>query len=635
LKGPRSQALTVVSRLGRRTHQAGDPQGVPTDIWRTLRFLGAASLGRQITWIALWSLVSGLSQAALLVLVSQLAVGSVQHDRRISIEGLHLTTDRAIAACFGVLILSFVASLIAAYAGSSMSRRALEAGRSKMIDAFFGASWAVQSEERLGHVQQLLTVNCENIGNVILTIASGLQSVLSVIALLGAAFVVDPLAAGVVLSFGLLLFVVLRPFNKWGRRAAAHLSDASNEMATHVTEYTRLAREFRLFGVERRATSQLHDSNHDAASAFQHSRNLSQVNPVIYQTLALAFVIGGIALLSHHGGNDLASTGAVLLLVLRSLSYGSAIQSISLQLSSFQAFLDRLRADLVRYLDKPEAQGPKRVPNSFGLAFRDVTYSYDGRINALSNVSFELAQGDFLGVLGRSGSGKTTLSQIVLGMRRPAGGAALLGDVAVSDIATTDGGSPVALVAQEPVLLRGSISANIAFFRDIPQATIETAARDAHLHEDITGMPGGYETSVGEGGSAISGGQRQRLAIARALVGAPRLLVLDEPTSALDGRSESLIRQTLGELRGRVTMVVISHRLATIEDCDRLLVLEKGQVADFGPRQEVQAREPYRRVAEAALDDDLVFEHAAEQRPLSEGGSVPANHVAVPTPSGP
>jgi ATP-binding cassette, subfamily B, bacterial len=306
----------------------------------------------------------------------------------------------------------------------------------------------------------------------------------------------------------------------------------------------------------------------------------------------------------------------VLLLILRTLSYGSGIQSISLQLSSFQAFLDTLRVDLVRYLDKPADDGPKRVPDRFGLAFQDVTYSYVGGVNALSDVSFELAEGQFLGVLGRSGSGKTTLSQIVLGMRRPVGGVALLGDVPVSEVATSDGASPVALVAQEPILLRGSISSNIAFFRDIPQATIETAARDAHLHEDIADMPGGYETSVGEGGSAISGGQRQRLAIARALVGGPRLLVLDEPTSALDGRSESLIRQTLGELRGRVTMVVISHRLATIEDCDVLLVLDKGRVADFGPRREVQAREPYRRVAEAALDDDLVFEPAGRQSPL-------------------
>lgn len=116
-------------------------------------------------------------------------------------------------------------------------------------------------------------------------------------------------------------------------------------------------------------------------------------------------------------------------------------------------------------------------------------------------------------------------------------------------------------------------------------------------------MPDQYETGVGEGGTALSGGQAQRLAIARALAGSPRLLVMDEPTSAIDGRSESLIRQTLSELRGKMTSIVISHRIALVEDCDLLLVLEKGRVADFGPRREVLTRAAFQKVANAVGDD--------------------------------
>ena len=150
-----------------------------------------------------------------------------------------------------------------------------------------------------------------------------------------------------------------------------------------------------------------------------------------------------------------------------------------------------------------------------------------------------------------------------------------MGDVPAASVAKGNGASPVALVAQEPILLQGSIASNISFFRDVSQEQIENASRAAHLHEDVVMMPQSYETLVGEGGGALSGGQRQRLAIARALVGSPRVLVLDEPTSALDGRSEKLIRRTLSELRGHVTVIVISHRLATVEDCDLLLVLEQ------------------------------------------------------------
>ena len=110
-------------------------------------------------------------------------------------------------------------------------------------------------------------------------------------------------------------------------------------------------------------------------------------------------------------------------------------------------------------------------------------------------------------------------------------------------------------------------------------------------------MPNGYSTAVGEGGGAISGGQRQRLAIARALIGDPLVLVLDEPTSALDNRSEMLLRETLRRLRGKMTVIVISHRLGTIADCDSLLVLDGGRLADCGSPEEVTTRTPFRRIA--------------------------------------
>jgi ABC-type bacteriocin/lantibiotic exporter with double-glycine peptidase domain len=239
-------------------------------------------------------------------------------------------------------------------------------------------------------------------------------------------------------------------------------------------------------------------------------------------------------------------------------------------------------------------------PINFDISVKNVSFAYDNRGPVLKQVPFFVPGGRILGIAGRSGSGKTTLSEILLGMRQPADGVAQVGNVSVARIAKGDGVSPIALVAQDAVLLRGSVAFNISFFRGVSPEKIEAASRAAHLHEDVLGMPDLYETEVGEGGIALSGGQRQRLAIARALAGNPRVLVLDEPTSALDGRSESLIRQTLTELRGRVTIIVISHRLGLVEDCDLLLVLDKGRVADFGPRREVLTRDAFREVAEAA-----------------------------------
>jgi ABC-type multidrug transport system fused ATPase/permease subunit len=374
-------------------------------------------------------------------------------------------------------------------------------------------------------------------------------------------------------------------------------------MATLVTEYTRLTREFRLFGVENEAIAKLHESNETAARTFRTTKLLQQLSAVTYLTLALAFVVSALLVVTGHTGTNLGAIAAVLLLMLRSMSYGTAIQSTSQQLRSFSGFLDTIKHELDRFLQNPAELGSGEIPANFDITVKNVSFAYDGRDPVLNQVSCFVPGGHILGIVGRSGSGKTTLSQILLGMREPADGIALVGNVSVTNIAKGGGASPVALVAQDPILLQGSIAFNISFLRGVSPEKIEAASRAGHLHEDVMAMPDMYETGVGEGGTALSGGQRQRLAIARALAGAPRLLVLDEPTSALDGRSESLIRQTLAELRGRVTIIVISHRLGLVEDCDLLLVLDKGRVADFGPRKEVLAREAFREVAEAATGD--------------------------------
>ena len=569
----------------------------------TLKVLGISSLNRRLVWLATCSFFSGLAQASLLLVVSEFAVNSAQGKNHLEVHGYSFSIPDAIFLSAILLVIYSVASIAAALSASSMSSKALASVRNKMIDAFFRASWRVQSQERLGHIQQLLTVNCETVGEVATTMAAGLQALVTVVALLAAAFLVNPIAAAVVLVFGILLQSALRPFSRRSRKASANLSEDSHIMATLVTEYTRLTREFRLFGVEREATARLHRSNEVAAGTFRKLRRISQLSGVAYQALALAFVVCAFAVVAGRKGSDLGSIAAVLILMLRSMTYGSAIQSASVTLRSYSGFLDKIKQELERFSENRCESGTGGLPASFDINVKNVSFAYDDRGLVLRQVSFYLPSGAILGIAGRSGSGKSTLSEILLGMRQPADGVALVGDVPVARIGKGGGASPLALVAQDPVLLQGSIAFNISFFRGVPPEKIEAASRAAHLHEDVTAMPDLYETSVGEGGTALSGGQRQRLAIARALAGTPRVLVLDEPTSALDGRSESLIRQALTELRGRMTIVVISHRLGLVEDCDLLLVLDKGRVADFGPRREVLTRDAFREVAEAATGD--------------------------------
>jgi ABC-type multidrug transport system fused ATPase/permease subunit len=373
-------------------------------------------------------------------------------------------------------------------------------------------------------------------------------------------------------------------------------------MATLVTEYIRLAREFRLFGVEKEATAGLLDSNEVAARTQRQVALLGQLVTVIYQMLALTFIICAFAVIAGHKTHDLGAIAAVLLLILRSLSYAAGTQGSIQGVRSNGGFLDTAAQELDRYSQNAYEVESGELPTSFDVRVRGLSFAYDGRGSVLEEVTFHVPDGQILGIVGRSGGGKTTLSQIVLGMLEPDSGVVLVGGVPASRIAKGGGSSPVALVAQDLVLLEGSIAFNITLFRNLDPEKIEAASRAAHLHEDVMMMPDLYETKVGEGGAALSGGQLQRLAIARALAGAPRLLVMDEPTSAVDIRSESLIRQTLTELRGAVTSIIVSHRLALVEDCDLLLVLKNGRKADFGPREEVSARAAFQEVANTVGD---------------------------------
>lgn len=572
-------------------------ENVPNVRLRSLmRTLDLRSLRPKIVAFTLISLVGALSQAVLLLVISEVVVAGVEGKHRIKPPfGPSFSPHSAITVSVVALVLFFTTSISSTLISSSVSEQALTATRLRIVTGFFRSSWSLQSTERLGHVQQLLGMNSGATASVVGSLSSGLQSLLMVLALLGVAVAVDPLAAIVVLVFGFLLLQMLRPLNLRSRRANRELSKTTRAMATQVTEYTRLARDFRLFGVETRVIDRLRKMIQETGRKYRSTQRLGSIAPTLYQSFALGIIIVGIIFLAGAGRSELEKDGIVLILVLRGVSYGAGLQGAIQGIRFGQGFLEDLMFDLGRFEDARVSSG-ELVPESFGVDFDSVEYSYDGESLALCGITMHIPEGKIIGLLGPSGSGKTTISQILLGLRKPTSGRATIGGVEADEISKGDAYNTVALVPQEPVLLQGSIMDNIKFFRDFEEWEVIDAAKRAHLHEDVVRMPAGYETLVGQGGGAVSGGQKQRLAIARALIGTPKLIVLDEPTSALDGRTEKLIRQTLSELKGHVTVVIISHRIETTAQCDLLMVLSNGKIADYGESDAVLAGSVYRKI---------------------------------------
>ena len=209
----------------------------------------------------------------------------------------------------------------------------------------------------------------------------------------------------------------------------------------------------------------------------------------------------------------------------------------------------------------------------------------------INGVSFELEPGEALGLIGPSAAGKTTLARLLVGSWVPTSGHVRLDGVEMTSWRDVDRLTYIGYLPQDVELLGGTVKENIARMGDAEDAHVISAAKLADVHEMILALPDGYETQIGEAGGVLSGGQRQRIALARALFGAPMLLVLDEPNASLDRVGEQALLDTIDEMRRRgVTIVVIAHRPSMLEHVDKILVLRDGKTDIYGTRDEVMAK---------------------------------------------
>lgn len=224
----------------------------------------------------------------------------------------------------------------------------------------------------------------------------------------------------------------------------------------------------------------------------------------------------------------------------------------------------------------------KKAP---AVAIRHLDFAYNPGQPVLHDLSLEIAPGDFVGIVGHTGSGKSTLLSLLLRFYPAPHGSITIHGMALDDIDNERFRAEVGLVPQDPFLLAASARENIDMGRGLSQQQIETAARAAHAHDFIMALDRGYDTELGEGGSRLSVGQKQLIAIARALAGQPRILLLDEATSHIDSQTEQIVQLALDELRGQVTVIAIAHRLSTIRDADRIIVLNHGRITETGPHE--------------------------------------------------
>ena len=248
------------------------------------------------------------------------------------------------------------------------------------------------------------------------------------------------------------------------------------------------------------------------------------------------------------------------------------------------------------------------------LAVRNLHFAYQAGHPVLHGLNLDVAPGAFVGIVGHTGSGKSTLLSLLLRFYPAPAGTLLIDGQAIEAIAEADFRRQVGLVPQDPFLLAASARENIAMGRHLSDAEVEAAARAAHAHGFISRLEQGYATPLGEGGARLSVGEKQLVAMARALAGTPRILLLDEATAHIDSETEGAVQQALTALRGKVTLLAIAHRLSTIREADHIVVLNHGRIAEQGSHATLMAidRGIYQRLVQL---QQLADEDSDEQAP--------------------
>ena len=304
--------------------------------------------------------------------------------------------------------------------------------------------------------------------------------------------------------------------------------------------------------------------------------------------VVMAMAAGGVAAGTATVG-DFVMVNAYMLQIAVPLNFlGFAYREIR------QALVDM--GDMFRLLDQPAeiADAPDAPPLALkggAVAFDDVAFGYDADRPILRGVTLSVPAGRKLAVVGPSGAGKSTIARLICRFYDVTGGAVRIDGQDIRRIAQGSLRAAIGVVPQDTVLFNDTIGYNIAYGRDgATQAEVEAAAKAARIHDFVMGLPKGYDTVVGERGLKLSGGEKQRVAIARTILKNPPILILDEATSALDSATEASIQEALGGVAAGRTTIVIAHRLSTITDADEILVMDKGRVIERGRHEALLAR---------------------------------------------
>ena len=494
----------------------------------------------------------------------------------------------------GLFMLRGSGDFVQTYFMGFVGRGVIKRMRTQIFDHFLELPIAFYDRSSAANLLSRLTYNTEQVAQATTdSITLIVRESLSVIAFFGILFYLNTKLTLIVILIGpviaWLITIVNRNFRRYSRRIQNSMGDVTR-VAKDALDAPRIVKAFNAQPYEVALFETVNEHNRHSNMKLIMTKGLA--NPVVqiiasFAAAVVFYIATADALAGRFTVGEFMGYMIALLSItqpLRNLinAAGPMQQGIAAGQSIFE-LLDEPLEDKGGTVTFTRAEG--------AIEMRDVSFAYEqGKGAALENISLSIRPGEVIAIVGRSGSGKSTLVSLLPRFHDPAAGEVRIDGRNVRDYTLASLRQQIALVSQDVVLFNDSIRRNISFGREATDAQIEAAALQAHVLEFAHELPQGIDTLVGDRGVLLSGGQRQRIAIARALLKDAPILVLDEATSALDTESERVIQKALeGLMRDRTTLV-IAHRLSTVENADRIVVMEQGRIIEIGTHAELIAR---------------------------------------------